>query len=387
MGSELIIHSIKQRKNVWFVVFLLSLFLWPSSARAQCKAAFPLEPGKAMGWQGGDAAYSIPLPDGRDVWIFGDTLYGPERVITGHDPRQVHNSLGISTCTHGRWNMEYIIKRDAEGNARSYFSPSDSKHWYWALDGFYSDGSLWVTLLCIRHATQAQPWAMDFETCGSDLAQISHLQRDPQQWKVTIRPLVADGAHAYPSATTVVYDGYAYLFALYEHGNRPLLVTRIPLTKLTEPAANLEYLATDGTWKHGFDPAHAKEVMARGSTELSIRYHPELHQWVAVMFDPSWFSDKVLLRTAPTLTGPWSEGDVIYRVPEMQSGPKRDKNVFCYAGKEHPELESGAKNVVFTYVCNTMNIPGLLTDLDIYHPKVVEITGSSHDQHPSPQGR
>src|SRR5271169_4278288 len=54
-------------------------------------------------WWGADAAYSIPLPDGRSVWIFGDTLYGDRRVVEGSDPRMVRNSLGISTCSDRGW--------------------------------------------------------------------------------------------------------------------------------------------------------------------------------------------------------------------------------------------------------------------------------------------
>ena len=175
---------------------------------------------------------------------------------------------------------------------------------------------------------------------------------------------------AYPSATTVVHDGYAYLFALYEKGTRPLLATRIPLNKLSNPAANLEYLASDGTWKPGFDPANAKEVMTPGAPELSIRYHADVKKWLAVMVDPAFLSDKIILRTASNLTGPWTEGKVIYRIPEMQPGPAHDKNLFCYAGKEHPELENGS-DLVFTYVCNTMAVPELVTRPDIYHPQVI----------------
>jgi hypothetical protein len=339
-----------------------------SAHAARCTASFPLESGKALGWQGADAAYSVPLPDGRDVWIFGDTLYGRDRVVNGQTPQMVHNSLGISTCKDGQWHLKYVIKHDSAGEALSYFAPNDPLHWYWALDGFYANGDLWVTLLCVRHSNPA-PAGMNFETCGSDLAQITHLDRDPQKWDVTVHPLVPDGAKAYPSASTVVDDGYAFLFAQYESGTRPLLVTRIPLSKLSDPAANLEYLAKDGTWKHGFSPADAKEVMTHGAPELSIRYHPELKKWLAVMVDPAWFSDKIIVRTAPNLTGPWSEGEVIYRTPEMQAGPSHDKNVFCYAGKEHPELERG--DLVFSYVCNTMDPPELVTRHDIYYPQVI----------------
>lgn len=340
---------------------------------AKCTPSFPLQKnGGAFAWQGADAAYSIPLGDGRDVWIFGDTLYGPRRVVEGHDPRQVHNSIGISTCdSQGKWHLTYVIKRDAHGRATNYFTPADPAHWYWALDGFAANGDLWVTLLCIRHAAKPSPWAFDFETCGSDLAQVSHLDRDPQKWEVTIHPLVPDGVKAYPSATTVVDGQFVYLFALYEQGTRPLLATRIPLSGLDNPSANLQYLAQDESWKPGFDPAKAKAVMVNGGSELSIRYHPDLKQWLAVMVDPAGFSDRILLRTAPSLIGPWSTGQVIYHMPEMLPGPARDKNVFCYAGKEHPEFENN--DLLFTYVCNTMNVPDLVTRLDIYHPKVVRI--------------
>ena len=366
------------------VSFLLVCMLLGSSlSRAlsthnACTPEFPLEQGNALGWLGADAAYSIPLADGRDVWIFGDTLYGTDRVVEGHDPRQVHNSLGISTCDKGgNWRLNYVIKHDRQGHAESYFSPADPNHWYWALDGFVANGDLWVTLLCVRHAKQASPWAMDFETCGSDLAQVSHLDRDPQNWDVTIHPLVADGVKAYPSASTVVDDGYAYLFALYESGSRPLLATRIPIKGLDSPQKNLQYLASDGSWKPGFDPAQAKPVMTNGATELSIRYHPDHNEWAAVLLKPEGFSDEVILRTAPDLTGPWTAGTAVYHIPEMQPGPKRDKNVFCYAGKEHPEFES-SRDMVFTYVCNTMDVPGLVSNRNIYHPQVIRIPWPSH---------
>lgn len=372
MSSSTSVRPSSSRPIAFSAVVAFLFVLAVGSMRAsECNASFPLESGKHLGWEGADAAYSIPLPDGRDVWIFGDTLYGPERRVVGKDPQMVHNSLGISTCKDGQWHLQYVLKHDAAGNALSYFSPADSTHWYWALDGFYANGNLWVTLLCIRHPSKPAPEGFDFETCGSDLAQISELDRNPQQWQVSVHPLVADGVIAYPSASAVVNDSYAYIFALYENGTHPLLATRIPLNKLTAPAANLQYLAADGSWKHGFDPAKAKVVMPHGSSELSIRYHPALKKWLAVMVDPAPFSGKIIMRTAPSVTGPWTNGEVIYQIPEMQPGPTRDKNVFCYAGKEHPELEKGS-DLVFTYVCNTMDVSELPTHKDIYYPKVTQ---------------
>lgn len=355
----------------------LACFIWLASAayglspHFACTPNFPLEQGKPLGWLGADAAYSIPLPDGRDIWIFGDTLYGTHRVVNGNTPQMVRNSIGISTCDAGKWHLQYVLRKDAAGHPRDFFTAQHPHTWYWALDGFVAGHDLWVTLLCLRNAP-AKPGAMSFETCGSDLARISNPGPDPQKWKITYFPLVPDGAHAYPSATAVVYKQHAYLFALLESGSRPLLATRIPLNGLRDPKANLQYLAIGGQWQPGFTPANAKAVMDPGSPELSIRYHPDQKRWLAVMFAPQGFSSSILLRSAPSLTGPWTAGQVIYKVPEMQPGhPGYDKDTFCYAGKEHPEFEHG--DLVFTYACNTFSVPKLASNTAIYFPKVVRM--------------
>ncbi len=335
------------------------------------------------GWWGADAAYSIPLADGRSVWIFGDTLYGDARTVSGNDPRMVRNSIGISRCDDkGKWHLQYVIRHGENGKPQDFFQsevlrPQTKGTWYWALDGFVHEKDLWVTLLCVRNARVKRPDGFDFETCGTDLARVSDLEADPQKWRITYFPLVRDEVAAYPSATAVVDGGYAYLFALYEKDERPMLLTRIPLAGLDGPARNLQYLAKTGkkmgAWMPGFKPIDAMPVMDFGTSEMTVRYHPDISQWLAVMRSPDLSSDAIVLRTAPAITGPWSASEVIYHIPEMRKdSPSYDKNVFCYAGKEHPEFERPG-SLVITYVCNTMKVPDLVTNLNIYVPKVVEV--------------
>jgi hypothetical protein len=368
-------YSKKTRMKRLLPLVIAMLFAPVVMWAGPCTPKFPLEKGKALGWQGADAAYSIPLPDGRDIWIFGDTLYGKERVVNGQIPRMTHNSLGISTCdAQGRFHLQYVIRHDAAGKALSYFSPKSSETWYWAMDGFVANHELWVTLLCIRHVEKHASAAMDFESCGADLAEVSHLDRDPQRWTVKYHPLVPDGVKAYPTATAVVDGDSVYLFALYESGGRPMLLTRIPLRGLNQPAAHLEYLRKDGTWQKGLHPETARHVEEDGATEMSVRYHPGLHKWLQVLMDPQGFTGKIFLRTAPAIDGPWTKGEVIYNMPEMQKNhPGWDKDTFCYAAKEHPEFEQPG-DLVLTYVCNTMDVPKLVTNLDIYYPQVVRET-------------
>jgi hypothetical protein len=357
----------------WILSSILALLsgvsVFAQGRDSACTPSFPLR----APWLGADAAYSIPLPDRRDVWIFGDTLYGDKRLVTGEEPLMVHNSLGISTCRHGNWKIEYVIKRDDKGNPDSFFKPQQNNGtYYWALDGVEHDHELWITLVCVRNTPHSNAFALGFEICGADLARVTGLKNNPQQWKVAYFPLVEEGVHANPSASTVVEGGHVYIFTLDETGSRPEILTRIPLSGLNDPKKNLQYLGSDDEWHPGLVPSKAKTVMRAGASELSVRYHPELKKWIAVHVDASLFSDKVLLRTSPTLTGPWTDGEVIYKIPELQKGSQGyDPDTFCYAGKEHPEFEKSGE-LVFTYVCNTMK-PKKLEGADIYYPKVVRM--------------
>jgi len=352
------------------VLLLLALpgLAFAESKHFDCNPSFAAK----APWQGADAAYSIPLQDGRVVWIFGDTLYGDKREVNGNDPKMVHNTIGVSTCNNGQWKLDYSIKRDAKGEFDSFFKPQKNDGtYYWALDGVEHNHELWITLVCVRNKPNSDAFALGFEICGTDLAHVTGIKEDPQNWKISYSPLVADGMHANPSASALIDGDYLYIFTLYEEGTRPQILARIPLKGLKDPQKNLQYLGSDDKWHDGFEPAKAKAVMARGASEMSVRYHPELKKWVAVMMDPQIFSDKVILRTAPSMTGPWTAGDVIYQVPIMQtSDPRYDKDTFCYAGKEHPEFEKSGE-LLFTYVCNTMKPAKLPAETDVYFPQVV----------------
>jgi len=339
-------------------------------SKIDCTPSFPFK----ASWWGADAAYSVPLPDGRSIWIFGDTLYGDRRTIEGSEPRMVRNSIGISTCnTGGDWKLDYVIRRGDKGQSQDFFEAQRKGTWYWPLDGFFYKNDLWVTLLCVRNSVKTTAATLGFETCGTDLARISELQGDPQQWNIKYFTLVPDGTRAYPSATAVVEGEYAYVFALLEAGSRPMLLTRIPLDGLDAPAEHLQYLSKSGKWKPGLTPADAMHVMEHGNTEMTVRYHPGMKKWVAILNYPRLFSDTIVARTAPHLAGPWSKGKVVYRIPEMQKNTAGyDKDTFCYAAKEHPEFRQPA-SVLITYACNTMNVQKLTSNLDIYFPKVVRL--------------
>lgn len=352
----------------FFVVCVCSGFA-QSATRLNCEPSFPLE----QGWLGADIAYSIPLEGRRDLWIFGDTMYGQERKVVDDDPRMVRNTVGISTCKDGKWNIAYTIRRDPNGKDVDFFQSQHKDTWYWPLDGVIRNGDLWITLLCVRSSPRATRTDLGFEVCGTDLAHVTGLHQDPQDWNVSYLPLVPEVVHANPSASTTIEGNYLYIFTWDEHGKRPEILTRIPVAGLDNPSKNLQYLDASGRWQSGLKPSKAKAVMEQGAAEMTVRYHPDLKTWIALLVDPNFFSGKVLLRTAPSLSGPWTEGQVIYQIPELQKDSRGyDPDTYCYAGKEHPEFE-GENELLFTYVCNTLKPQKLVEELNIYFPQVVRM--------------
>jgi hypothetical protein len=56
--------------------------------------------------------------------------------------------------------------------------------------------------------------------------------------------------------------------------------------------------------------------------------------------------------------------------------PRYTPNVFCYAAKEHPELEITGK-IAFTYACNSVKEPEILKDMRLYRPNLVTMPAPS----------
>jgi hypothetical protein len=65
-----------------------------------------------------------------------------------------------------------------------------------------------------------------------------------------------------------------------------------------------------------------------------------------------------------------------HQIPELQKGSRGyDPDTYCYAGKEHPELE-GENELLVTYVCNTLKSQKLVKELGIYFPRIVRMNMS-----------
>jgi hypothetical protein len=365
----------------------------PDGARVErlsCLPEFPYQ----EGWLGGDSAYSVPLSSDETLWLFGDTFVG----VPGQEDREgssiIHNSIAVSRCSDGRWEIDYFWGVDAEGVARAFLQHPGVdavERWWWLFDGFLYRGRLYIGLLEVERAAPQGPLQVPFRSVGIRLGRIENPEASPTTWRTTTLPLW-EGPAALPGAM-LVHEDWLYLFNFLEKpdSSSPRALARLPLTALDHTSASLpdalEYLSLDGRWKPGLDPKDAKVLMADNATEMSVAWHADLQRWLAIYSHPnaqgqlpvSGPSKRVFVRSAISLEGPWSEAFALFDIPELRE--RFDPGTACYAAKAHRQF-SRPQGVVFTYVCNLFTPPGddpqatlkrLLQDMSLYRPRAVTI--------------
>ncbi len=357
-------------------------------AQSECLPDFP----DRDGWYGGDAAYSVPLPisNGRvSLWLFGDSFVErPDRPGERSYPF-IRNSIGLSLCgVGGDWQFETFWERDETGEPRAFFRPdpeagwvrralreTGASPWYWPFDGFVTNDTLFVSLLRVTRSEPRGPFNLPFRLVGTDLARIENFRAPPASWQIRISTL-SENDEAFPGSAFARLPRHMGAFAFFDRdeGGAVRMLARIPRRRLlrwhADLSTDLETLARDSNWKPGFRPEDAKILMDDDASEMSVHFDALRKEWIAVYGRPetahpspdeeqpgsdrkSRAAGTIWLRRAPDLSGPWSEPEALFVIPELQPGKTEpiDPNLFCYAGKAHPQFSTPHRLVV-TYVCS-----------------------------------
>jgi len=325
------------------------------------------------GWLGADDAYSVPLAPGKSLWLFGDTFVaGEDARLRSQAKTMVRNSVAISLCERrSKCTLQYFWRQKGAPAPRSFFDTGTDDLWYWPLDGFVEGKTLYVALLAVRNKPGAKSNdAFGFEIAGTKLATIANWQVPPDQWDIAIEDLT--GARLWTGVSILREGNYLIWYTQVSEGEGRGYMTamRIPPNQVVAPFSAWEYLRSDGQWTSGLPHEDAMHLIDQPISEMSVRFHPSIHKWIAVSTGPEFPPARAVARSADSPLGPWSAAQTIYEFPEMKAATSGyDKDTFCYAVKEH--LEFGDAKLVLTYACNSMVLSKTVANMDIYRPTVV----------------
>ena len=315
-------------------------------------------------WLGADGASSIDLGNGNTLWLFGDTFVGTSPGEVRWQSTLVRNTIAIQEGDDPSRARMTFAWRSQEGRPASFFPDTDTS-WYWPGHGIRLDSTLIVFLMKIHRAEGG----LGFYAFGWTAVVIRQPDRDPLSWKVEAASTAEDAWGVIIGSATVMRMGdYVYAFGAEEPAVHNIFIVRWPLDAarrgdLSEPAW---WSSADSAWivqtRLQRKPV---PLFTGGATEFSVHRVPETGTFIQVQ--PIGFGAATFgYRTAPRITGPWSELTEFYRPPEMHR-----PDIMIYALKLHPHLRGDG--LIATYATNTFSLSELVTDQSLYYPRVLRL--------------
>ncbi len=299
------------------------------------------------GWTGGDATYSILLPDGRTLWIFGDTFLGTvnadrSRPGTG----LIRNSFVVQdgeelTTLHG----------GTVSNPASMISPSDPSWWYWPTDGTIHNDTLQLLLSAFKSVGEGGMW--DFAYASIDLA----LFTLPDLELISIESRIPDPTIAYGSCVVESSD-YIYIYGANKAGGgKQASLARAANGDLRNP---WEYY--DGS---GWDPDINASVGLVGNVSEQFAVFEDNGHYYMVTHHFA-FGDEIYIWDAPNPEGPWGNQRTLYCTPETGG------NIFTYNSFVHPQFIANDE-ILISYNNNSFNFGDLFANADNYRPHFIRV--------------
>ncbi len=211
----------------------------------------------------------------------------------------------------------------------------------------------------------------NFSLLGYTLAKISNPAAAPDKWDIEYIPLPDFKNPGLGIGPHVKLDGYLYFFI--NRNDKAQVLVRKQIKFIDDTKKPYEYFALNRTWKEGIK-TNDMDTVVNGFRSTTVNYHPEMKQWVMIC-DVKFMDNKIKMRTAPKLTGPWSDEIDIYEIPEVTQGnPSYSESNFCYLARECIQNYDTKKHVMLiTYDINNSNFSEINANPKIYTPKVITI--------------
>lgn len=360
------------------VLFAACLFLFIAQfVCAQTKfrplPCFPAFPHRD-GWVGGDGDVSVRISDSVLLWLFSDSWVGkPNQTRQEEGLRMIPNSVAVCSCS-GRdsLKMKYYWGDMYGRNPKAVFNSNTDQFKYWVNDAFMVSGYLYVLLEKIGRKENVSPGELfDFTSKGFTFAKVLNPLEQPPDWRIEFLPLPEFSDPSLSLRCHALLGIYVYFFV--NKGDTAQLLVRKKVALLDNTAMPFEYFALNGAWKTGIQASDMATVY-KGFRGTTVKWHSGIRKWL-MLSDVHFMDNKIKFRTAPELTGPWSEEKTIYQIPETTMGSEEyDEENFCYLPRECTAgFVVDSNELLITYDINYKSHSKFRSNPKLYTPKVIRV--------------
>lgn len=297
-----------------------------------------------------DGGFSIPLSNGKVLWLMGDSHINDYRASDGtmNWLFQVRNAGLLQPINDWKWqNTSTLIGTDVSIPSYIKYTP-DNKFWVWPNSGFQLGDTVYVYT---GNLTAVGSGNFGFGSAGNDILA-----------KIKFPEMTVVGSHQLQSFNGINFgitfikgaDGYMYVY-----GNKSsfilsdIFLARFPLNNIYAPWA-----FWDGT-AYNSDVMQAKSIAQGQSNGVDIAEVNGKYIMVSTEFSVGCNQgNRIYISTSDSPTGPFTSNVPVYRITDTT----QNDYPFFYAPVIHPEYTNSKGEVLVTYAIN--GYPGCLPDHD-----------------------
>jgi hypothetical protein len=312
------------------------------------------------GWVAGDAAYSTALPDGREAFVFSDTVIGRAKpngsaTITG----LAHNSELVGSLAH--------LTSDYGGSLRSprplIPDPRGHKDQWQVASTYVENGKQLVFV-------------------NEFVPQVGPFDRFTGRSAIAVLSLAPDGTPTFQSSTRLAGGGpdqwgnavMRSAFYTYVYGSVGDTATRVfHGMKVARVPRGRSLRTTSWRYWNGskWVPGEAHAVTVRtGNALTGVMAQRKRNGYEAVSIPGSVRTDRTVdLSYACSPQGPWSRPVAVYSIPQV----RHLHDEIAYIPTFHPEL-SGSSDTVVSFNLDTLDgFSPLRKDIHAYQPQFLQL--------------
>jgi hypothetical protein len=335
---------------------------------------------RTQGWTGADGAATVALPDGRVLWLFGDTFVGP--VYEGRHADgtvMVNNTIAMSAVGSEPPRSISFYWGGWPNKPIAWAVPSQRHEWFWPTGGGLvapgPNGRDRLVLFMSRIAridNSQSVW--NFRARGSTALVIDNPEDDAEEWKPSQTTLTTlpeakgsrlimwgCGAVCLPRTAQVLVLGIDETNVM----DKRLVMARAP-TASVERFEKWEFRATAGWSRQESDASAVADGL---SSEVSLhRMDLNGRDCLVLVYSEALLGSGIMARTCTFPDGAWSAAAKLYDCPE----PAQDRRLMAYSAKAHPEL-SGPSELLISYSVNSTDFADVLAHAEKYRPRFVRV--------------
>lgn len=305
----------------------------------------------------GDGMYSILLPDGRSIFLMGDSYTG--EVTNGKRTKGFHM---YRNTYHIYDNGKVSSISDVQGKHSSAAVPpgvtDEGKWWYWPGHGFVSENKLYIFQTLMYQGGEGM-WGFRYKE--------THLL----EYELPSLRLLRNEKIPFPGASEVHYgmaamnDGdYIYIYAQVDERNDWNPIAHAYVARTTHDKLFTEWEYYTGS---GWSKDHTQAVKMEGTDGVAISSQFNVfklkNKYVLLTQHKQFNSGKVYTFIADNPWGPWRNQKLILRTKEQEI-----KDLFTYNAMAHPQFSKNGR-ILVTYNVNTSVFSQQAEDVTTYRPR------------------